>query len=361
MNLVQLIFTLLNTLIKLCRPGGTKALMSENLCLRQQLIVITKDKKRAPNLTNWDRLILGVCASCINPKRLKRLSILLKPETILKFHRALVKKKYSELFSNKTRAKPGPKGPSQEIIDAVVAMKIRNPRFGYLRIAMQISNQFGVDVNDEVVRHILKTHYKRSPDDYSGPSWLTFLGHSKDSLWSIDFFRVESINLKSHWVMVIMDQWSRKIIGFAIHKGDMCGVDVCRMFNSIISGISLPKRISTDHDPLFRYHRWQANLRVLEIDEIKTVPFTPISHPFVERAIGIIREDFLNHILFWNTNDLQLKLDSYKEYFNNSRSHSAHGSLTPKNKCGAFEKKIDISCYKWQDHLQGLIQLPRAA
>ena len=361
MHMIQLFFTLLYTLIKICRPGGVKSLVSENLCLRQQLIVLTKDKRRAPNLSNWDRLILGVCASCINPKRLKRLAILLKPETILKFHRALVKKKYRELYLNKARKKPGPKGPSQDIIDAVVAMKTRNPRFGYLRIAMQISNQFGIDVNDEVVRYILKKHYKGSPDDYSGSSWLTFLGHAKDSLWSIDFFRVESINLQSYWVMVIIDQWSRRIIDFAVHKGDLRGVDICRMFNSIISGISLPKRLSSDHDPLFRYHQWQANLRVLEIDEIKTVPYTPISHPFIERTIGIIREDFLNHILFWNSSDLQSKLDSYKEYFNHARSHSAHGSLTPKNKCGTVQKKLDISYYQWQDHLQGLIQLPKAA
>src|SRR5438477_6505700 len=62
------------------------------------------------------------------------------------------------------------------------------------------------------------------------------------------------------------------------------------MFNPASTGQRLPKHASTDHeDPLFRFHRWLANLRVLEIDEIKSVPYVPVSHPFVERLIGTIR------------------------------------------------------------------------
>ncbi len=82
----------------------------------------------------------------------------------------------------------------------------------------------------------------------------------KDSLWSIDFFRVESITLKSYWVMVLMDQCTRKIVGFATHQGDLTGMVVCCMFNGILSKKSLPKRLSSDHDPLFQFHRWQTNL-----------------------------------------------------------------------------------------------------
>jgi hypothetical protein len=61
----------------------------------------------------------------------------------------------------------------------------------------------------------------------NGPSWLTFLGHTKDSLWSIDLFRCESILLKSHWVLVVMDQHTRRIIGFGVHAGDIGGIALC--------------------------------------------------------------------------------------------------------------------------------------
>jgi hypothetical protein len=72
------------------------------------------------------------------------------------------------------------------------------------------------------------------------------------------------------------------------------------MFNKAIAGNALPKRISTDHDPLFRFHRWLANLRVIEVEEIKSVPHAPMSHPFVERLIGTIRREYLDQIFFWN-------------------------------------------------------------
>ena len=108
----------------------------------------------------------------------------------------------------------------------------------------------------------------------------------KDSLWSVDLFRCESITLKSHWVLVVMDQFTRRIIGFAAHAGDVDGVALCRMFNHIIAGRTPPRYLSSDHDPLFEYHRWQANLRIVDIEEIKTVPYAPVSHPFVERLIG---------------------------------------------------------------------------
>ena len=130
----------------------------------------------------------------IQTKRLSKITIILKPSTLLKIHKSFVQKKYSKLFSNKNPKKPGRKSPSEEIINLVLAFKIRNPKFGYMRIAMQIKNQFNIDINSDVVRRILNKHYKPTIDDNNGPSWLTFLGHSKDSLWSLDLFRCESIS-----------------------------------------------------------------------------------------------------------------------------------------------------------------------
>ena len=100
------------------------------------------------------------------------------------------------------------------------------------------------------------------------------------------------------------------------------------MFNQIISKINVPHYISTDHDPLFQFHRWKANLSILEIEEVKSIPFTPISHPYIERLIGTVRREFLDQTLFWNEVDLQHKLDDFTDYYNNRRVHaSLHGSV----------------------------------
>jgi hypothetical protein len=88
-------------------------------------------------------------------------------------------------------------------------MKRRNPGFGYQRIADELSLVFDSEIDKDIVRHLLANHYRPKPG--SGRlSWLMFMGHSKDSLWSMDLFRCESLILKTHWVMVVMDQCTRQ-------------------------------------------------------------------------------------------------------------------------------------------------------
>src|SRR5215468_3961564 len=105
-----------------------------------------------------------------------------------------------------------------------------------------------------------------------------------------------------------MDQFTRRIVGFGVHRGVVDGLALCRMFNRAIHAQTLPKYLSSDHDPLYRFHQWQANLRVLMVEEIKTVPYIPLSHPFVERLIGRIRREYLDQMLFWTGADLEEKL-----------------------------------------------------
>ena len=150
----------------------------------------------------------------IHPSRALRSAIALRPSTLLHFHKILTKQKYRMLFSPKRVRRPGPKGPSKELIEAVVEMKRRNRIWG--------------------------------------------------------------------------------CVGFAVHRGVVDGVALCRMCNRVIHTQALPKYLSSDHDPLYRFHQWEANLRVLEVKEIKTVPYVPLSHPFVERLIGTIRQEFLD-------------------------------------------------------------------
>lgn len=89
-------------------------------------------------------------------------AILIKPSTLLKLDKALIKRKYRLLFSGKNNKKPGPAGPSAEIIETVVAMTLRNPRFSCCRIVMQISHTFGVDVDKYLVYRIC-TGFQPSP------------------------------------------------------------------------------------------------------------------------------------------------------------------------------------------------------
>ena len=114
--------------------------------------------------------------------------------------------------------------------------------------------------------------------------------------------------------MVVIDQYTRRVIGFAVNAGNIDGPTLCHMFNAATTRQGWPNHLSSDNDPLFQLHRWKANMRVLEVEEIKSIPHVPMSHPFVERLIGSIRRELLNHTFFWTVTDLENKLLDYQCY-----------------------------------------------
>jgi hypothetical protein len=228
---IYLLFRLLTTLAKLIRPGGGRAIVAENLLLKQQLIIHSRSRQRAPNLTTHDRTLLGFLPLFLNLGRIARTAIIIKPSTLR----------------------------------------------------------------------------------------------------------------KSHWVMVVMDQYTRRIIGFGVHARNVDGPALCRIFNNATLGQSWPERLSSDNDPLFQYQRWTANLRVLEIDEIKSLPHAHMSHPFVERLIGSVRRELLDHTLFWTTTDLEKKLRDYQAYYKEPQCHLSCEGARARLRLNTTAKKLSIS------------------
>jgi putative transposase len=352
---------LIVTIIRIMAPGGARAVIAESILLKHQLLVLNRSRRKAPPLRALDRILLGLGATLVSPQRILKVAVAVKPATLLRFHRALVRRKYQWLFSSKTGRRPGPKGPSKELIAAVHAIKRLNPRFGCPRIAQQISDAFGLEIDKDVVRRILANHPPPKSGG-NGPSWLSAITETRDSLWSVDLFRCESILLKSFWVMVVMDIFTRRIVGFGVEPAHIDGIRVCRMFNQVRCAQPLPQRLSTDHDPLFRFHRWGANLRILDIEELKSVPFVPRSHPFIERLIGTLRREYLDQSFFWNGLDLHRKLNRFAAYYNQRRVHAGLGGRTPFERCrtSAFQP-ANLQHFAWLSDCSGLFHTPIAA
>ena len=114
-----------------------------------------------------DRILLGLGALLVSPQRISKVAVAIRPSTLLRFHRALVRRKYQWLFSSKTRHRPGPKGPPKELIAAILEIKRLNPQFGCPRIAQQISHAFGLEIDKDVVS-------RQKPMD----GLRIFIGHS---------------------------------------------------------------------------------------------------------------------------------------------------------------------------------------
>jgi len=101
---------------------------------------------------------------------------------------------------------------------------------------------------------------------------------------------------------------------------------------------------------------------VLEIDEIKSVAYVPVSHPFIERLIGTVRREYLDQVLFWNSLDLTRKLNAFRDYYNAFRVHRSLDGTTPAQCAGALSPApLSLDHYAWRQHCGGLFQTPVAA
>ena len=127
------------TAAKLCRPGGVRAVIAENLLLKQQLIVLRRSRQRAPNLRVGDRLLCGFGALFLSPGRIRKVAIGLRPSTLLTFHQALVRGKYRRLFSSSARPKKPSVGDTSSMTRQVWTRKTNasepqrwTPKFGQL-------------------------------------------------------------------------------------------------------------------------------------------------------------------------------------------------------------------------------------
>jgi hypothetical protein len=109
------------------------------------------------------------------------------------------------------------------------------------------------------------------------------------------------------------------------------------MFQRAIRGNSLPKYLSSDHDPL------------------------PLSHPFVERLIGTLRREYLDQTLFWTTVDLEEKLPVFQYFYNGHRTHSGLGGDVPEPRADRSVSPIDFKSYQWRRLCRWLYQTPIAA
>jgi putative transposase len=96
-------------------------------------------------------------------------------------------------------------------------------------------------------------------------------------------------------------------------------------------------------------------------EEIKSVRYAPLSHPFVERLIGTIRRECLDRTLFWTAADLETKLLDFQRYYNGHRTHAGLDGRTPESSTDRGGIRASVRSYRWQPHCRGLYQTPIAA
>ena len=127
------------------------------------------------------------------------------------------------------------------------------------------------------------------------------------------------------------------------------------------TGSSGSRYLSSEIDPLFKFHRWKANLEILNVAEINTVPYVPVSHPFVERLIRTVRCEFLDQGPFWGTRDQHRKLHSFEEYYCEDRVHRGLEGLVHGARLPVGNRNVDrLDDYRRNSCCGDLYQLPTA-
>jgi putative transposase len=317
----------------------------EILLLRHQLRILQRKlpNSRAPRISVWENSILAVLAAqfkCLTRgtgKRLDEAFLLFKPDTVLKWHRQLVRRKWT--FRREPRTGRSPL--QAELEQLIVRLATENPRWGYSKIQGELL-KLGFNVSRSSVRNVLKRrHIPRSPQRSKNSStWRSFLGHYAGQMLACDFFTVETVRLQTLYVLFFIQLKSRRVhlAGCTAHptsewvtqQAGNLAWDLHDIWDSQdIQERELPVRFLI-HDRDAKFTSSFNTVLVSEGIEIIRTPYrAPTANAFAERWVRTVREECIDQLLIIGEAHLRRVLVQYVEYYNRSRPHQGIGQGMP--------------------------------
>ena len=309
-----LLATLLSTLHSISRSRAVLEL--ENLALRHQIGVLQRSARRRPKLTSGDRLV-WICLSRLWRDWRSVLAIV-KPETVVAWHRA----GFRLFWTWKVRrGQPGRPVISREFRDAIRRMCRENPGWGAPRIHGELL-KLGIDIGEGSVSKYMVRFCKPPPQ-----SWRTFLENHATQMVSIDFFTVPTIRFQVLYVFLVLAHDRRRILHFNVTAhptAEWTGQQLREAFPFD----QLPRYLLRDRDAIFG-NDFRERVRDMGIQEVLSTPRSPWQRAYVERMIGSIRRECLDHIIVFHARSLRRTLDSYLHYYHRSRTHLSLGKDSP--------------------------------
>ncbi len=319
------VFSLLLDLIGLrCRPDHDKDV--EILLLRQQLRILQRKQPRAPHLSRWEKLTLVVLVSKLTglttsaQTRLSQVILLFKPDTLVKWHRELIRRKWT-FKKNQAIGRP-PISPELETL--LLRLARENPTWGYGKLEGELG-KLGYDVGRSTIRDVLKRkHVPPAPKrGKHGSSWRRFLAHYKDEMVACDFFTVETAWLKTLYVLFFIELGSRRVhlAGCTAKPTRAWLTQQARHFSWKLQNGTVPTRFLI-HD---RDTKFPAAFDAVFMSEGVTTIRTPVRAPnanaFAERWVRSVREECLDRIVILGEQHLHRVLTTYVDYYNHARPH----------------------------------------
>ena len=308
---------LLNLILNiLLRPQNDSDLALENLVLRQQLAIWKRHKKR-PQIRTKDRLFwILLCRFWSN---WRQALIVVKPETVIRWHR----KGFKLFWKFKSRRKgPGRPPISSEIRDLVRRMAKANSLWGAPRIHGELL-KLGIEISERTVSNLIPRRKPTPPSQ----TWQTFLKNQMMNMVSIDFFTVPNATFQILFVLVILSHRRRQIVHFNVITNPSARWTAQQIVEAF-PWDTAPKYLLRDRDSIYGAY-FRQRVKNMGIKEVITAARSLWQNPFVERLVGSIRRDCLNHVIVLNSNHLKRILTAYFEYYHCDRTHYGLGKDTP--------------------------------
>jgi putative transposase len=284
------------------------ALQVEILALRHQLLVLQRS-----NNGHRVRLRANDCLSWVWLSELwtgwRSALIIVKPETVIAWYRQGLRL----YWRWKSRHGEGPPSVSSEVRDLIRRMSLANPRWGAPRIHGELL-KLGIQVSQATVAKYMVRH--RKPPSQT---WRTFLKNHMQTLVSADFFVVPTITFRLLFVLVILSHDRRRPIHFAVTANPTADW-TARQLLEAFPWDSAPRYLLRDRDRCYG-EKFHEATKWLGIREVLTAAKSPWQNPYVERLIGSIRRECLDHIIVLNETGLRRVLKSYFEYYERTRTH----------------------------------------
>ena len=300
-----MLLLLLGTLLSALRSH--RALALENLALRHQLEVLKRNTKR-PHIENRDR-ILWLMLARLWPDWRTALAFV-QPDTVVRWHR----RGFRLYWRWKSRPKwPGrPKVP-KEIRDLIRAMSRDNPLWGAPRIHGELL-KLGIDLSQATVSKYMVRH--RKPPSQS---WRTFLLNHAPDIVSVDFFTVPTATFRVLYVFLVLSNQRRRIVHFNVTDSPSA-IWIGQQIVEAVPWDTAPKYIIRDRDGKYG-EEFVRRVESLGIKQVLISTRSPWQNPYVERVIGSIRRECLDHVIIFGERHLRRVLRDYVTYYHGSRTH----------------------------------------
>jgi len=319
-----MLFSLLYFLVRrLLRAGGGRPDERdiELLVLRHQLKVLQRQVAR-PRLNRLDRVLFAAASRAM--PRSSWSSFVVRPETLLRWHRELVRKKWT--FRKKGQLGRPPIEPNVRAL--VVRLGRENPRWGYQRIRGEML-KLGIRVSATTVRTILLRHGMNPAPRRTGPTWTEFLRSQAAGILATDFFTVETIRLKTLYVLFFIELSTRRVhlAGVTEHPDSAWVTQQARNL-AIEERLSGVRFLLRDRDAKFS-GSFDAVLRAEGVRVIRTPIRAPRANAFAERFVRTVRSECFDHVLIYGRRHLERVLGAYVAHYVDERPHWGLGLAVP--------------------------------